>query len=549
MQNRTLLAVATLGVTSALSFTACMSTEHSCHDYGLPDGCENLGGAGASTADTGQGGHTGTSGGATSGSDTTGGIGTSGSSSGTIASGGTSNTGGASGVGGIGTGGTSTSGLATGGASIGGASTGGTATGGIGVGTGGVATGIGGIGTGGMATGGAGTGGFVSACNPTCADTKPVCEESAATCVECLENGNCPASRPACNPATHTCVGCMLDNYCSAPTPACNLATYTCVGCLSNANCSSPAPACNTATNLCVQCTKDTQCSGATPACNTATNLCVQCTSNGNCGGLTPLCDTAKNTCVECLSSADCKSPAASLCNGGTCGPCAANADCSHLSGTTVCKTVSASEVDAGARGDAGAGDEPGVCVQCTGTDYATCGQSGGKNLVCSSLTNTCSTFTERSAGLCKTCVSDAQCKLGEMCVEEKFNGQSVGYFCFYKQGDTANGAPTDCTLTGRPYSGVLKNAVSIDGATADICSLRVSTCTALNQFSQTNCTSSTNTANDGACGFAPGVDSKCVTYGTQHLCTTTCGSDLDCQSGINFTCDTGANPPVCTFQ
>ena len=434
-----------------------------------------------------------------------------------------------------------TGGLAAGGTSIGGAATGGVATGG---------TATGGLAIGGIDTGGAGTGGFVSACNPTCGDTRPVCNEPAATCVECLNNGNCPATKPACNPATNTCVGCMLDSYCSAPTLACNMATYTCVQCMSSGNCAPPTPACNTTTHLCVQCTKDTNCPVSTPACNTATNTCVQCTGNGNCGGATPLCDTTKNTCVECLSSTDCKSPAASLCSSGTCSPCAANADCSHIAGKTVCKAGVSSDSDAGTEpGDAGT--SPNECVQCTGTDYAACGQSGGKNLVCSSLTNTCSTSAEHSAGLCKPCVSDAQCPLGEMCVEEMFNGQSVGYFCFYKQGDTANGAPASCISNGRPYSGVLKSAVSIDGETADICSLRVSTCAALNQFSQANCTTSTNTANDGACGFAPGVDSKCAESSTPgvYSCTTTCGSDLDCPLGINFKCDTGANPPVCTFQ
>jgi hypothetical protein len=133
------------------------------------------------------------------------------------------------------------------------------------------------------------------------------------------------------------------------------------------------------------------------------------------------------------------------------------------------------------------------------------------------------------------------------MCVDEMFSGDSVGYFCFYKQGDTANGAPAVCGSTSRPYSGVLK-ATSIDGQTADICSLRVSTCLALNQFSQTNCTSS-GAADDQLCGFAPGVDSKCAQTSTAgvYLCTVTCLSDLDCRTGV--TCNTGVNPPVCSFQ
>jgi Flp pilus assembly CpaE family ATPase len=30
------------------------------------------------------------------------------------------------------------------------------------------------------------------------------------------------------------------------------------------------------------------------------------------------------------------------------------------------------------------------------------------------------------------------------------------------------------------------------------------------------------------------------------YSCTTTCLSDLDCRIGV--TCNTGTNPPVCTF-
>jgi len=554
MRFQSYVGLATLASVVAFSVTACISTKQSCEELGLEPGCESATGGASSSTSTGQGGSSVSSTGGRSGN-SGGGISVGGATGGNAA-GGTTSAGTSSSLGGMATGGTGTGGgnsSAGTSTALGGIGTGGLATGGVGTGgmaTGGAATGgatTGGMATGGLATGGAGTGGFVSACNPTCSSTKPMCKESAATCVECLENGNCPASRPACNLATNICVGCMLDNYCSAPTPACNLATDTCVGCMSNANCSSPTPACNTGSNLCVQCTKDTYCSGATPACNTATNTCVQCTSNSNCHGTASLCDTGKNTCVECLSSTDCKSASASTCIAGQCEPCASNADCSHLSGTTVCKTVSASESDAGAEpGDADA--SPNECVQCTGTQYSACGQSAGKNLVCNSLTNTCSTSAEHSGGLCTPCVTDAQCPLGEMCVEEVFNGQSVGYFCFFKQGDTAHGAPASCFTNGRPYSGVLKGAVSIDGAAADICSLRGSTCTALNEFSQTDCTSSTNTANDQACGFAPGVDSKCAESSTPgvYSCTTTCLSDLDCRIGV--TCNTHVNPPVCIF-
>ena len=298
-------------------------------------------------------------------------------------------------------------------------------------------------------TGGISTGGITSACNPACSGAKPVCNDSAKTCVECTTDGNCAGAEPACNSTTNTCV----------------------------------------------ECTKDANCSGATPACDAASNTCVQCTKDGNCSGNTPFCNTTQNTCIQCRTSSDCTSASASACVAGTCTGCSADADCSHITGNTVCKLPPAS-IDAGT--------DTGSCVQCTGAKYSACGQSATSTpLVCDSLSNTCSTQAQASAGLCQTCVSDAQCQAGEMCVNEVFNGSSVGYFCFYKQG--ATGAPAVCGNPSRPYSGLLKNASSIDGQVADICSLRVSTCTALNQFSQTSCTSSTGTSNDQLCGFAPG--------------------------------------------
>jgi hypothetical protein len=126
-------------------------------------------------------------------------------------------------------------------------------------------------------------------------------------------------------------------------------------------------------------------------------------------------------------------------------------------------------------------------------------------------------------------------------------NGVSAGHFCFSMQGDTANGAPADCTLA-RPYVKIVEGAVSIDGNSATVCGLAVSSCTAMNQFRQSSCASATNTASDALCGVAPGVDSKCEPYGTsQFRCTVTCGSDDDCQLG--FSCNTAVNPRVCKFQ
>lgn len=298
--------------------------------------------------------------------------------------------------------------------------------------------------------------------------------------------------------------------------------------------CQGATPACDISSLTCVQCTDNQYCSGPTPVCDVVSRTCVQCTNDQHCGNGRPFCDILKATCVECLDNEDCKSPSASSCVAGKCSPCATNSDCSHLAGTGVCKPTL--EADAGA--------ETGVCVECTGTDYAACtdGDAGARH-VCDSLKSTCTEIVERTAGLCQPCVSDAQCQPGELCIEQIFNGKSAGHFCMYQQG--AAGAPADCT-TAPPYVKTLATT-SIDGSVANVCSLRVSTCTALNQFSRTSCASASNNPDDSLCGFVPGVDSKCVAFGaSQHLCTVVCGSDLDCKSG--FTCNTGVNPNICNL-
>jgi len=421
---------------------------------------------------------------------------------GNVGSGGSAATGGAVGSGGdIATGGS----IATGGVvgSGGDVATGGIATGGV--------VGIGGsLGTGGNL----GTGGVIT-CSPECQGTTPVCLKPTLTCVQCTGNQHCSNTNPVCDLTRNTCVACLGDQQCSGAQPHCDLAK-----------------------SVCVECTGDAQCAGSKPHCDLSKNACVECTGDTQCSGTRPFCDLGPKTCAECLDSADCTSPTASLCIAGTCSPCATNTDCSHITGKSICKPMLA-EADAGA--------ETGTCVECTGTQYAACSGDAGTARVCNSLTNTCSDEFEHSAGLCQPCISDAQCALGELCVEQKVNGVSAGHFCFWKQGDTTNGAPADCTLA-RPYVKIVEGAVSIDGSSATMCGLRVSSCTALNQFSQTSCASATNTANDALCGVAPGIDSKCEPYGTsQFRCSVTCLSADDCKLGVG--CNAGVNPNVCKFQ
>jgi hypothetical protein len=131
------------------------------------------------------------------------------------------------------------------------------------------------------------------------------------------------------------------------------------------------------------------------------------------------------------------------------------------------------------------------------------------------------------------------------------FEGKAVGHFCFWKQGDTANGAPVDCfTEANRPFVGALADSNSIDGETATLCSPRsVTTCVAVTQFSSKDCAPN-GIPDTSLCGFEPGKDATCAKVGptsSTHLCTNVCTSNFDCLPG--YTCDTSATPRVCSLQ
>jgi hypothetical protein len=273
-------------------------------------------------------------------------------------------------------------------------------------------------------------------------------------------------------------------------------------------------------------------CTGDTPVCDTNRSQCVGCMANADCKSATkPVCNLAVSSCVECLANTDCKALNASRCDAtsNTCVSCQSDADCSQIDGRHVCSA--------------------GMCVQCTGKKYEACGQLDGKGLVCNSITQTCTKDkTSGASGLCQPCVSDAQCPAGQLCYQQMFTGKPVGYFCFWKQGDTGNGAPTDCTVSSnRPYSRIESDVSSIDGTVATLCTLRSTTCAAYNQFGNVDCARS-GPPNDDLCGFAPGADSKCGKYGMiTYRCTTVCLANDDCKPGV--TCNTGVTPNVCTFQ
>ena len=314
-------------------------------------------------------------------------------------------------------------------------------------------------------------------------------------------DGACDGAKPVCDPATDTCVECLDSTpHCGVPRPVCEPDSHECVECVENGDCD-------------------------TGVCDPETHVCVECLENENCEAPTLLCSD-QHFCVECLETNDCAESTASWCDDNTCAPCQTNDQCAHLPNSPVC--------------DVGSGE----CVECTGTDYASCGvNEDDEPLVCDSLTRTCTDQVEHGGGTCQPCISDTHCPLGQLCVMQVFDDLEVGYFCFWHEGDTDNGAPETCSSASRPYVEQVPNVTSIDQQVANICGLRSSTCVARNQFSTKDC--GTIVPDDSLCGVAPPEDAVCAAFGaTEHFCTMTCLNDFDCPLGSP--CNTTPLVPHC---
>ncbi len=330
-------------------------------------------------------------------------------------------------------------------------------------------------------TGGSATGGIASVCNPVCSGTKPVCNESAKTCVECKADGNC----------------------------------------------SGATPACNTSTNSCVECTADGNCFGAKPACNTTTNACVRCVKDANCSGSTPFCDTAQNTCIQCRTSADCTLASASACVAGTCTGCSTNTDCTHITGNTVCK-LGAETADAGT--DAGA--NTGTCFQCSVEDELPC---AGKS--CNPTTNTCTNTERGSVDICHACLADSECIGGApsdggvesaRCVAMTFNGVAHGKYCLLT---AIGGCPQPYTIrfSSPSASGIASDQYCGVSQTATTCEAVV------------DLTSSKVCANDSDCGTGQS-DGLCRNLGiipNPNRCTIPCSLPTQCPEALTCTSPT----------
>lgn len=325
------------------------------------------------------------------------------------------------------------------------------------------------------------------------------------------------------------CAQCDADRVCDED-------SGECVECLEHNDCEAPTSVC-TDDRRCVRCTEDEHCPNSAPACETDNNTCVDCTDSAlHCGGDTPLCDVGPHECVQCLENSDCTDPAASRCSNGSCVPCTGPLHCAHLDDLGVCDASSGS----------------GECVECTGTNYQACGTDSvtSQPFVCDSLNRTCTDRTQSSSGLCGECVSDAECPAGQLCVLQEFESATIGYFCMWRRGAGVGGAPSSCT-SARPYFKAVSDSQSIDGITADVCTLAVSTCPAHSHFrnAEIDCAPG-GVPDDSLCGAPAVSDGYCRPLPPpeqdSYRCTVACGTSDDCRVG--FDCDIVANPPYCAF-
>jgi hypothetical protein len=368
-----------------------------------------------------------------------------------------------------------------------------------------------------------------------------VCDEFFAVCVGCAANADCPTlAAPRCDPATRSCGGCVSNSDCRSGAPQCR-DDGVCVACLDSEQCSDPAAA-RCQNNACSACSADSDCAHLDGVERCVGGRCVECRgdsdcadprrpvcSGGRCGGCDGDSDCSRfsgapacgdnGACVQCTENRHCQNPRAPRCEGTACAPCAEQSDCSHLAGRGVCDTSRS----------------PRECVECTRDDDGACRSASGAALVCDSLARTCTDFSPGSAELCAPCVSDSHCQqapLSRLCVEQRFDGASIGHFCLPRPTAFENGPACRARVT----SELVNDQLSIDGVQADMCHLATTTCPGLNDFSEdelrgADCGTG-GSGSDALCG-APGVDDGvCVSVGqvnpTFH-CRIPCTDNNDC--------------------
>jgi hypothetical protein len=343
----------------------------------------------------------------------------------------------------------------------------------------------------------------------------------------CTTHLECTEAAPQCE-ANGECAGCTTDTPCEdrSGTPRCQrsggLKQGQCVQCTAPADCPAATPYCTD--YACVECAAHVDCQDpARPQCTAG--ACTACTEDAACTGraagprcVTTAADPAVGTCVACTSPIDCDNPTPECGADHTCKACTGNDACMGRTGKTICDVSSDPAFT-------------GQCVQCTGTQYADCGQAGGGTpYVCDSAARTCSDLALGSAGPCKKCVSDAQCATGMACMQTKFGATNTGNYCLWKQAASVPGAPNQNCGNVRPYIGTEASWTSVDGDSPVVCKPARTTCQAQNDFLNRSCSGETAEGH-AQCGAEGVDDAYCAAFLTEHRCTAPCVSYDDCKN------------------
>ena len=253
---------------------------------------------------------------------------------------------------------------------------------------------------------------------------------------------------------------------------------------------------------------------------------------SGHCAGC------VAGQCPQCRGSADCTAPERPYCDSesGTCEPCRSAADCVHI----VDQDGALPACDAAS----------GRCVQCTADDNRACGVDleSLQPLVCDARAHRCSSLRQSGSDACDRCIADAQCRPGQRCVPEFFDGRMLGYVCLWVPGSEALGGPSDCLSDGRPYVDRRTRMISIDGEQTEVCALRATSCKALSEHGAKvlGCAS---VDDRDACGHRDLPDAECRAPqdSTAYRCVAHCGTSDDCKRG--FACNTASYPSYCAVQ
>ena len=167
------------------------------------------------------------------------------------------------------------------------------------------------------------------------------------------------------------------------------------------------------------------------------------------------------------------------------------DSDCSHVDGKKVCNN--------------------GTCVECTATKDLACttGICVIEPITEEQTAFTCdASITPQTAGSCVPCVATKQCTDGRVCVSMTEGETELGNFCLLLQSQATDGA---CS-TARPYIQAEELTPVEDGAPVSVCTLRLTTCQGLDDFSAKDCMT-LDEAGDALCGAEGVSDGYCVKF------------------------------------